>query len=119
MESDDIIFFILGRLAIVMSFSAAACIAREMGIPMRVVCSLSNDALIRAVHDNDYSVGKLKRTLAPAIDLQVRWQNFSKVRLKILVIIITNYAKAIITSNNVSSLLQSWTFPSWLWFELL
>ena len=75
MESTDIIFFILAllaRLAIVIYFSAAACIAREMGIPMRVVCSLSNDALIRAVHDNDYSVGKLKRTLAPAIDLQVR-----------------------------------------------
>ena len=75
MERDDIIFFILallGQLVIVISFFAAACIAREMGLPMRVVCSLSNEALIRAVHDNDYSVGKLKRTLAPAIDLQVR-----------------------------------------------
>ena len=82
MESNDIIFFILARLAIVIYLSAAACIAREMGIPMRVVCSLSNDALIRAVHDNDYSVGKLKQSLAPAIDLQVRCQNVSKVRLK-------------------------------------
>ena len=49
----------------------AACIAKEMGLPIRIVCAVTNDALHRAVYDKDYSVTELVVSIAPAINIQV------------------------------------------------
>ena len=49
----------------------AACIAHEMGLPVKVVCSVTNDALFRTVYDNDYSIGALNVSIAPAMNIQV------------------------------------------------
>ena len=49
----------------------AGCIAREMGLPIHMVCAVTNDAMYRAVYNNDYSVTDLVVSLAPAINIQV------------------------------------------------
>ena len=55
-------------------FRTAACIAHEMGLPVKVVCSVTNDALFRTVYDNDYSIGALNVSIAPAMNIQVCMQ---------------------------------------------
>jgi len=49
----------------------AAAVARHMGLPIQVVCSVTNDALTRAFYENDHSVGPLHLSLAPAMNIQV------------------------------------------------
>jgi len=51
--------------------ATSACVAVQMGLPLRIACAVTNDALSRAVYDNDYSIGQLNVSLAPAMNIQV------------------------------------------------
>ena len=59
-------------LFLVSLYSTGACIAKHMGLPIKIVCAVnSNDIIHRTFSQNDYSMGKMVHTLSPAIDIQV------------------------------------------------
>ncbi|XP_067950928.1 threonine synthase-like 2 isoform X2 [Watersipora subatra] len=73
-ETDTVVFIPTGGLG----NATAGCIAREMGLPIQMVCAVTNDALHRAVYNCDYSVTELTVSLASAMNLQVIY-NFERI----------------------------------------
>ncbi|XP_033125544.1 threonine synthase-like 2 [Anneissia japonica] len=52
----------------------AGCFASKMGLPIRLVCAVNtNDIVHRSFSTGDYSVAIMKRTLSPAMDIQVAY----------------------------------------------
>lgn len=57
---------------LICEFCSAGCLARKMGLPVKLVCCVTtNDIVDRAIVKGDYSIGEVKQSLAPAMDVQV------------------------------------------------
>ena len=53
-------------------FITAGCIARKMGLPIKIVCTVNkNDIVARIIEKGDFSTEPVQMTLAPAMDIQV------------------------------------------------
>ncbi|XP_071089839.1 threonine synthase-like 2 [Haliotis cracherodii] len=82
----------------------SGCLARKMGLPVKLVCCVTtNDIVDRAIVKGDYSIGEMKQSLAPAMDIQMAynmeriWHMFSDGDVEMVSSMMTEFEKTMMT----------------------